>query len=630
MFENKFVSLPSHLKTIEPMEVHRELRTMRNTETSNNNYKHKTIMTKNLVLFLFISLFALSTKAYAETLQSEKAKQVKVDNLYYSLVGNEAHVMDHKSHKKLSGDLVIPSSIEYKGQNYTVTTIMKYAFLESILRSVVIPESIKEIEEDAFCGCRLLKKVNLPSGITRISSGTFFGCESLASINIPEGVTCIEDRAFEGCGHLTSISLPEGLTTIGKRAFLACHWLESVVLPKSLKTLGERAFAACYDLKSVTMYKGITSYTLPFENSQKLKTIYTDDKNLTRESLIKGDVYKDYTFKIKYIYSQPDENSVEQVDLELVKREVNSGNKKAMITLGELYEKGQGVEQSDLKAEEMYRKAMDNNLNNETARKKMANIHKKILEEYRKSLIDGYRSNYKDVKLDAQFLNVFLNFRAPESENLLPLALELIEAEKVLDAINGDFQKYIGFVRTSFLGPKNKPEWWPEHVDSDTKKLADALTIAKSMKSKCGFEQFFSTAANKLILERQQQQKLHLTKEEKSFEREVKEYEEEQERISAEMKAYREDLEAADTDDIPEIDERTLNARWEHMYTDEKRKWIEFKDKSIVGGGFFLYYQPNEGYRTTGSIIHYKTAFDAIAAYYVKKTRGLYRKKNRM
>ena len=34
MFENKFVSLPLHLKTIEPMEVHRELRTMCNTETS--------------------------------------------------------------------------------------------------------------------------------------------------------------------------------------------------------------------------------------------------------------------------------------------------------------------------------------------------------------------------------------------------------------------------------------------------------------------------------------------------------------------------------------------------------------------------------------------------------------------
>ena len=34
MFENKFVSLLSHLKTIEPMEVHRESRTMCNSETS--------------------------------------------------------------------------------------------------------------------------------------------------------------------------------------------------------------------------------------------------------------------------------------------------------------------------------------------------------------------------------------------------------------------------------------------------------------------------------------------------------------------------------------------------------------------------------------------------------------------
>ena len=37
MFENKFVSLPSHLKTIEPMEVHRESRMMCYTETSKSD-----------------------------------------------------------------------------------------------------------------------------------------------------------------------------------------------------------------------------------------------------------------------------------------------------------------------------------------------------------------------------------------------------------------------------------------------------------------------------------------------------------------------------------------------------------------------------------------------------------------
>ena len=34
MIENKFVSLPSYLKTIEPMEVYRGARTMCHTETS--------------------------------------------------------------------------------------------------------------------------------------------------------------------------------------------------------------------------------------------------------------------------------------------------------------------------------------------------------------------------------------------------------------------------------------------------------------------------------------------------------------------------------------------------------------------------------------------------------------------
>ena len=41
MFENKFVSLPSHLKTIESMEVHRELRTMCNTDTIDANYPQR-------------------------------------------------------------------------------------------------------------------------------------------------------------------------------------------------------------------------------------------------------------------------------------------------------------------------------------------------------------------------------------------------------------------------------------------------------------------------------------------------------------------------------------------------------------------------------------------------------------
>jgi len=41
MFENKFVSLPSHLKTIEPMEVYRGSGTMCNTKTSKVISAHK-------------------------------------------------------------------------------------------------------------------------------------------------------------------------------------------------------------------------------------------------------------------------------------------------------------------------------------------------------------------------------------------------------------------------------------------------------------------------------------------------------------------------------------------------------------------------------------------------------------
>lgn len=57
-------------------------------------------------------------------------------------------------HSYYSGDVVIPATITYNGEIYTVTGISGIAFNKcSKLTSIVIPESVTSIGDGAFSGC---------------------------------------------------------------------------------------------------------------------------------------------------------------------------------------------------------------------------------------------------------------------------------------------------------------------------------------------------------------------------------------------------------------------------------------------------------------------------------------------
>ena len=88
-----------------------------------------------------------------------------------------------------------------------LTHISFLDFHNSSVTSLVIPESVTSINNQAFYGCDQLTSVNLPSGITVIGWGMFQYCRSLVSITIPAGVTYIDAEAFQDCIGLTSITL---------------------------------------------------------------------------------------------------------------------------------------------------------------------------------------------------------------------------------------------------------------------------------------------------------------------------------------------------------------------------------------------------------------------------------------
>ncbi len=76
-----------------------------------------------------------------------------------------------------------------------LTTIEEYVCCSTNLDSVVIPDSVKRIEESAFCDCYMLKYAKLPEGLQVIEGGAFYHT-AIEYIDFPASLTDIESGAF--------------------------------------------------------------------------------------------------------------------------------------------------------------------------------------------------------------------------------------------------------------------------------------------------------------------------------------------------------------------------------------------------------------------------------------------------
>ncbi len=147
-----------------------------------------------------------------------------VDDLKYSITSKENNeVSVGADSTEISGDITIPSTVEYEGVEYKVTSLSYRAFRECHeLTSAVIPEGITSIAEEAFYDCYNMTSVSIPESVTSIGREAFTYCRGLTAISIPEFVISIGQSAFFGCGELKSITLPESVAIIGEYAFDGC------------------------------------------------------------------------------------------------------------------------------------------------------------------------------------------------------------------------------------------------------------------------------------------------------------------------------------------------------------------------------------------------------------------------
>ena len=257
-------------------------------------------MKKYYLHLFFILLLCMNGK-------SVSAHDIEVPNadgvvIYYNYINDGTELtVTFRGHLALeyrneySGAVAIPEEVVYEGRTLRVTCIGWSAFDGcSELTSVVIPNSVTELQHGSFYDCSGLTSITIPNSVKSIGEEAFDGCYNLISVHvsdietwcriqfgnpdgnplyqahhlyvngeeikdlvIPNSVTTIGNYAFAGCS-LTSADISNGVTSIGEGAFYGCTVLTTVNMANSVKTIGPKAFESCCGLIAVVIPNSLT------------------------------------------------------------------------------------------------------------------------------------------------------------------------------------------------------------------------------------------------------------------------------------------------------------------------------------------------------------------------------------
>ena len=188
----------------------------------------------------------------------------------------------------LSGVKIVEGGEAYYESYQTTNDILGTSMFENCnISTIILPNSIKSIEQNALAYCKLTS-ITIPKSVNQLGRGVFnytplasiqveegnskyrsegnavyekesgkliLGC---ASTVIPEGVTVIGNSAFYGQNSLKTIKLPETLTNIEDYAF-ASSGLTTLTIPKNINKIGSGVFSGV-QLWSITVDGNNTKY----------------------------------------------------------------------------------------------------------------------------------------------------------------------------------------------------------------------------------------------------------------------------------------------------------------------------------------------------------------------------------
>ncbi|MDD3946644.1 MAG: leucine-rich repeat protein, partial [Clostridia bacterium] len=180
------------------------------------------------------------------------------------------------AHKRTLNKIVLPEGVEY---------ICKYAFYDTGIENLSLPQSIESIEEGAFQGAQdgtsplrsidfaintmlrnmsvnafadnpLIESFVFPKNLHRVDFGILKNCTNLRTVVFETGIQIdgIYNETFLNCVHLEEISLPDSVTYVGATAFAGCNSLQSINLNRAT-AIENSAFSACPMLEIVVFHK---------------------------------------------------------------------------------------------------------------------------------------------------------------------------------------------------------------------------------------------------------------------------------------------------------------------------------------------------------------------------------------
>lgn len=215
---------------------------------------------------------------------------VSESNEHYKSVDGNLYSKDGKTFilyaiGKQDTSFAVPDGVEVIGPR---------ALSSSILASVTLPNTLKEIGSEAFHSCEKLENVNVPEGVTSIGLNAFQVCYSLRSISLPASLVTLEGNPFSNCNSLseitvdeenksfkivdgallsidgslliayptgaenTSFTIPSCVTTIGEMAFYGAQKLTRLTISESVTTINDYAFTNCSVLTEITIPENVT------------------------------------------------------------------------------------------------------------------------------------------------------------------------------------------------------------------------------------------------------------------------------------------------------------------------------------------------------------------------------------
>ena len=154
-------------------------------------------------------------KAILEILKKSSKKDGKFENLVLNL-----------ALQKIDSD-----SFEYDGDAVYTNDKKRLVYCMSQEPSFTIPEGVEIIGEMAFRGKKALKNVIIANSVKEIEHDAFYDCDELDNVYVPAGVKVVRSYAFAECDKLKKVTFAGTPDKVSRHTFDDCDQLHDIIVP---------------------------------------------------------------------------------------------------------------------------------------------------------------------------------------------------------------------------------------------------------------------------------------------------------------------------------------------------------------------------------------------------------------